>query len=262
MNDPFVPQTPHHGPRRPVMVIIHGTEVDDATSRAVFSGKSGHQGSCHYYIDDKGQVTRYLDEAARAWHAGQAFWAGITDINSVSIGIELLAISHSRKFDGPETVYTDAQMQALAALAKDICERHNIPACHVLGHQDVSCTRELEPQPGDTLDDVLKQPVAKQKKYDPGIHFNWKYLAAQGVGLWHDLEPVADDPVITSPERIASFVINMMAYGYDMRHLPGNKDHQSVIRAFQTHFLPWNVCGQITEQTVNALNILLQKKLG
>ena len=30
-----------------------------------------------------------MEEDKRAWHAGQAYWRGIRDINSASIGIEL-----------------------------------------------------------------------------------------------------------------------------------------------------------------------------
>jgi len=253
MTHTFTPLTPHHNLRRPSMIIIHGTEVDDARSRAVFAGQTEHEASCHYYIDDKGEVTQYLDEQARAWHAGQGYWAGFNDVNSLSIGIELLALSNTRKFDGPETLYTAAQMAALVPLLQGIITRHKIAPWHVLGHQDVSFNREFEPTPENMKNVVPAQPVSQQKKYDPGPNFDWAFLAENGIGAWHGLKPAASDPVIAED---VEFILKLAAYGYDV-----HKDIPGAIRAFQAHFLPWNICGQVTEQSVAALDILLQKKL-
>ena len=249
MSEIFPAATSYHGLRRPTMLIIHGTECDDAMSRAILGGQTEHQASAHYYIDDKGNVVQYLDETARAWHAGQGWWSGITDLNSVSVGIELLALSKNRTFTGPDTVYTAAQMTALTALAKQIIGRHQIHPWHVLAHQDVSCTRETEPLP---LDQEQIHPFGQQKKYDPGPHFKWRQLAANGVGIWHDLPPVTNDPLVHND---GDFRLKLAAYGYDT-----SKEWPSVIRAFQTHFLPWHICGQVTEQSVQILDILLKKK--
>jgi N-acetylmuramoyl-L-alanine amidase len=258
MNELFKAKTPHYGHRRATMLLIHGTEVDDATSRAIFLAQvENKQGSCHYYIDDKGNVEQYLDESIRAWHAGSGYWAGNTDINSMSIGIELLAISRSRRFDGSETVFTEPQMKSLSELAKQIIERNKIPQYHVLGHQDVSCTRELEPMTGDTLQQVLtQQNTALEKKYDPGTNFDWKYLAENGIGLWHGMAPAKEDVVVEDE----NFKMKLGLYGYDIRNHRGRDEMPSVIRAFQTHFMPWNICGKVTRQSVEIIDKLLEKK--
>lgn len=255
----FTPLTPHYNDRRATMLIIHGTECSDEKSRDIFAGKAAHEASCHYYIDDKGEVIQYVDETARAWHAGVGYWSGFTDINSMSIGIELLALSQSRRFDGLDTMYTEAQMKSLVELCKGIVTRNRILPHHVLAHQDVSCTREFEPTPENLYS--VEEPVGRQKKYDPGPKFDWKLLADNGVGLWHGLQPVAQDKIVTDEAQLFSFYTGLAVYGYDIRPLPHITDYTSVIRAFQTHFLPWNISGQVTEQSIAALNILLAKKL-
>lgn len=261
----FPAQTPYFGERRPVMVILHGTEVDDATARAVFTGQTNAHGSCHYYIDAAGEVTQYLDENARAWHAGQSFWAGFTDINSMAIGIELEAISHSRKFDGDETVYTPEQMAKLILLLQDIIARHNIAPWHILGHQDVACTRLFDPEPASDFDLLLdSQPVAQQRKYDPGIYFNWSLLAENGIGLWHGMTADPHDSAVTDQAVTEWFYRDLSAFGYDLRAKELEHQHQYALLAFQTHFTPWLVNGpfkgKVTRQMVDILSRLLAIK--
>ena len=105
-----------------------------------------------------------MDEAARAWHAGAGGWAGLTDINSHSIGIEL-ANSGSQPFAEP-------QMAALETLLRGIMARWAIPAHRVIAHSD----------------------MAPDRKGDPGERFDWRRLALQGLSVWPE-EP--GDPAQT-----------------------------------------------------------------
>ena len=95
-----------------------------------------------------------VDEGERAWHAGLSWWGGITDVNSMSIGIEL-------DNDGFEP-FAEAQIEALLALLADIAARYPIPAANYVGHADVA--------PG--------------RKTDPSAFFPWQRLAEHGFGLW------------------------------------------------------------------------------
>ena len=122
--------------------------------------------SCHWLIDEDGTVYRLVAEESRAWHAGKSFWAGERDINSRSIGIELVNPGHEWGY----RPFPMAQMAALATLATGILGRHAIPARRVLAHSD----------------------VAPARKQDPGELFDWAWLAARGIGLW----PAADAPVM------------------------------------------------------------------
>jgi N-acetylmuramoyl-L-alanine amidase len=230
----FPAKTKYFNERKSVidMLLIHGTEVDDAKTRAILSAQTEYEVSCHYYIDDKGQITQYLDELLRAWHAGKGYWAGSEDMNSRSIGIELLAISNDGNFTGDETIYTDAQIESLAKLSKEIVTRHRINPAFVLGHTD----------------------TAPFRKFDPGPKFPWATLAEKGVGLWHGLQPKKNDV----PADIQQIIEALTAFGYDTRDAAL---HGEVIKAFQTHFLPWNICGLATQQTLEAARILVDKKL-
>jgi N-acetylmuramoyl-L-alanine amidase len=247
--------------RKAQLLIVHGTEVDHDESVRILSGAAGLEASCHYYIDDQGIITSYVDETKRAWHAGRGYWAGISDINSVSIGIELLALSKNRKFDGDDTRYTEKQINAFTRLASEIIERHKIKPYHILGHQDIAATveRTLEPMFFETVDQLYAsgRNVGLERKYDPGPSFPWQELAAKGVGVWHGLEPVQDDPILEDKAAAAALWKNLTMYGYDTR---GGADVTYVIKAFQTHFMPWHICGKVTQQSLDIAKRLVEIK--
>lgn len=234
-----IPSTSFNDRRFPYL-IIHGIGTSPEYNKDFLAGKGDYEGSAHYYIEGNGNIIRFVEEEKRAWHAGIGYWSGLTDINSISIGIEIQAnpiIKHESEFH--LVGYNRKQMDVLADLAKDIMERHKILPAHILGHQDISPYR----------------------KYDPGPHFDWSYMAEKGIGLWHDLEPVKDDLVIADEEVIEKFKTNLALYGYDPRPNAEGKKFSWLVRAFQTHFLPWNISGDVTEQSVQALDIVLAKKL-
>jgi N-acetylmuramoyl-L-alanine amidase len=114
--------------------------------------------SCHWLISETGVVEGLVPEEMRAWHAGAGSWAGLEDINSHSIGIEL-ANSGNQPFSEP-------QMVALEDLLRGIMARWGIPAARVIAHSD----------------------MAPERKGDPGARFDWRRLALQGLSVW-PLEP-------------------------------------------------------------------------
>ena len=71
------------------------------------------KGAGHWLIDEDGTVYRLVPEELRAFHAGLSFWAGTTDVNSRSVGIELVNPGH----DWGYRDFPPAQMEALATLA-------------------------------------------------------------------------------------------------------------------------------------------------
>lgn len=239
MTEIMNPKTHMFNERRPTMLILHGTEVDAQKSRDILSGNTDREASAHYLIEEDGKVIQYLDENLRAWHTGVGYWSGFTDLNSASIGIELVCISKDGSFAGQESKYTNAQMESLVTLCTEILSRHKIEPYHVLAHQDIS--------PG--------------RRYDPGIHFDWEFLAKNGIGVWHGLEPITDDFVITDEAEIKMFHLGLSLFGYAAQPLD-DKPYEEIVRSFQLHYLPWNVCGQVTAQSIEALGILLGKKHG
>lgn len=143
-------------PRRPTSVIIHHTNEDTIAAALAALTDPRRKLSAHYLISRNGTIYQLVDERARAWHAGESYWAGESQLNSSSLGVEL-------DNNGQEP-FAKAQIDALLALLGDIKRRHGIPTANFLGHSDVS----------------------PKRKTDPGQYFPWKTLANQGFGLWCD----------------------------------------------------------------------------
>ena len=147
---------------RPIdTILLHYTAGDFLPSlRRLCNGSGTDRVSAHYLVDRNGTIYHLVDEKKRAWHAGTSQWKGQPDINSASIGIEIVNLGHLP--GGTFDPYPEAQIVAVIALCKDIQKRHKIR--HVLGHSDVAVGRKI----------------------DPGEHFPWKRLATAGLGTWTD----------------------------------------------------------------------------
>ena len=221
--------SPNHGERRAGktsgarvdMLVMHYTGMKSAAAALARLCDPRAQVSAHYLIDEHGLVYRLVPEERRAWHAGVAQWAGETDINSRSIGIELAHPGHEHGY----RAFAPAQVEALIAVARGILQRHPIPPHRVLGHAD----------------------VAPARKTDPGEMFPWATLAAAGVGLW----PAPDTPpVAPATIDIAQVQRDLAAFGYAVEPA-GSTDTQTalVVAAFQRHFRPASVTGEADAQT-------------
>lgn len=195
--------SPNHGPRRgglrPSLVVLHYTEMPDAASALARLCDPQAQVSAHYLIGADGTLWQLVDEAARAWHAGTGHWAGMDDINSRSIGIEL-------DNDGASP-FAAPQMLALEALLPGILQRWQIAPAGVIAHSD----------------------MAPSRKSDPGPRFDWRRLALLGLSNWprpggdasRPLGPSLDAigyPPGPAAQRLASF---------RLRFRPGAKGPES-----------------------------------
>ena len=195
--------------------------------------------SCHYLVWEDGRIDQLVAEADRAWHAGRSFWAGETDLNSCSIGIEVVNGGH----DHGLPAFPPAQTRAVAALAKDICRRHHIPAARALGHSD----------------------IAPDRKQDPGERFPWPELAAAGVGAW--VEPMACSETGglkfgDAGEAVTAMQTRLAAFGYACAS-SGVFDAatRDVVVAFQRHWRPARIDGVVEASTVASLDALLERRV-
>jgi N-acetylmuramoyl-L-alanine amidase len=220
---PISAPSPNFEPRRagPVdMLVIHYTGMLDGPSALARLCDAAAKVSAHYLIEEDGSVFALVPEDRRAWHAGLSSWRGETDVNSRSIGIELVNPGHEFGY----RPFPPAQIAALVELAKGILARHPIPPGNVVGHSD----------------------VAPARKQDPGELFPWQELAERhGIGLWPCGEPV---PV--PPEHVVAAGLDHA--GYDTTDLP------AAITAFQRHYRPWQVDGIADGETVGRLRALLK----
>jgi len=191
--------SPNFDQRRPNFVILHQTTNDNAATALATLTDPQRKVSAHYLIGRDGAVMQLVDEAARAWHAGESWWGGNTDLNSASIGIEL--------DNTGDEAFAEAQIVALLALLDELRTRYRIPAANFLAHGDIA-------------------PV---RKVDPGRLFPWQRLAGQGFGLWCDTPPPA------APSGFDP-MLGLQALGYDIavpaaarqafrRHFTAGDDH-------------------------------------
>jgi N-acetylmuramoyl-L-alanine amidase len=196
------------------MLLIHYTGMPSAAAALDRLCDPAAKVSAHYLIEEDGALWQLVPEERRAWHAGLGFWAGAADINARSIGIELQNPGHEFGY----RPFPTAQMRALIKLARGILGRHAIPAWRVLGHAD----------------------TAPARKQDPGELFDWRRLAAVGIGLWPDDKPA--DGTDTRDWRAL-----MARFGYDMR------DPAAALTAFRRHFEPEALDKPVTRETCRRL---------
>jgi N-acetyl-anhydromuramyl-L-alanine amidase AmpD len=247
------------------IVVIHHTTGNFKGSLDILTKPSSNPVSSHYlipeprdpsYADEELKLYSLVEEEGRAWHAGRSYWAGKTSLNDMSIGIELVNQTYCRRSeeiippDRPDQDparlcfypdFDDTQLEILTDLLHGILERHiEVKPTHIIGHSD----------------------IAPQRKIDPGPRFPWQRLHRMGYGAWYD-----DDTVFKYWEQfrvgipdILTLQTALHSYGYKIE-LSGEHDKQSrnVVRAFQMHFLPWQVSSEFTDETVAVLYALLEK---
>ena len=171
--------SPNFDQRRPNFVILHQTTNDNAATALATLTDPERRVSAHYLIGRDGALVQLVDEASRAWHAGESWWGGNTDLNSASIGIEL--------DNTGDEAFAEAQIVALVALLDELRTRYRIPSANVLAHGDIAPTR----------------------KVDPGRLFPWQRLARHGFGLWCETPPPA------APSGFDA-MLGLQALGYDI----------------------------------------------
>jgi N-acetylmuramoyl-L-alanine amidase len=229
---PYWAGTVNFNLRKPNYVIIHHTAQKSSEQTLKTFTLTKTQVSAHYVIGRDGQTYHMLNDYLRAWHGGVARWGGITDINSVSIGIEL-------DNDGTEP-FQEAQLASLVKVLASLKLTYNIPTANFIGHGDIAPTR----------------------KNDPSALFPWQRLATRGFGLWYDATVLAD----TTAAPFASDSLGqplpgltpreaLRIIGYDTQDLP------AAISAFKRHFVPASPTSELTEQDRRILYDIYRKSL-
>jgi N-acetylmuramoyl-L-alanine amidase len=226
------------GGRAPDMIVLHYTGMTDAEVAIRRLTVAGTEVSAHYIVREDGRIVQCVPESLRAWHAGAATWGTETDVNSCSIGVEIVNGGHD--YDLP--AYPLRQIAAVIALCKGIMIRRNITRDRVLGHSDVS--------PG--------------RKQDPGEKFPWQLLADSGVGLYVLPSKIVAGPTLglgaMGPE-VQAVQEALASYGYT---IPASGQYdgttRDVVAAFQRHFRPARVDGIADPSTIATLRDLLHAR--
>jgi len=226
--------------RPPDMILLHYTGMQTGEAALERLCTTASKVSAHYVVFENGRIVQCVPEKLRAWHAGVSSWAGETDINSRSIGIEIVNPGH-------EFGYRDFPLRQIAAvisLCKTIITRRGpIAADRILAHSD----------------------VAPSRKQDPGEKFPWELLSESGVGHWVRAAPLNLDGVTLKPgdrgEPVARLQRVLRAYGYGIEETGSYDDAtRDVVAAFQRHFRPARVDGIADPSTLLTLRALIETR--
>lgn len=226
------------------MLVLHYTGMESAEAAIARLRDPAAAVSAHYVVREDGVVVQMVAERARAWHAGVSRWQGDDDLNSRSIGIEIVNGGHDVLCeDGSLPPYPPMQIAAVISLCRAVRTRHAIPQSRIVGHSDIA--------PG--------------RKRDPGEHFPWMRLGAAGIGLW-PAPPVAGGgasligrglgPGDTGPavDRLRALLARV---GYWLE-VSGHYDQAlaDVVCAFQRRWCPDRVSGQADLTTLQRVDQL------
>ena len=208
------------------ILVLHYTGMEDGAAALARLCDPAAKVSAHYLVDEDGTVDRLVDEGHRAWHAGRSHWREIDDVNSASIGIELVNPGHEWGY----RAFPEEQVDAVVRLVSDIKDRHRLTRGNVVGHSD----------------------IAPARKRDPGELFPWHRLARLRLALPRPTQNLMD-PQWTE----AGFLLALERFGYEVT------EPMAAIMAFQRRFRPELIDGEIdAECRMILLALLLPKPQG
>lgn len=231
--------SPNFGPRvngrDPDMIVLHYTGMPDHEQALSWLCSPDSQVSSHYFVHEDGRIIQLVPERERAWHAGKSSWAGESDINSASIGIEIANAGHP----GGLPIFPEAQLDAVVQLCRECGSRWLIPAERILGHSDVA-------------------PI---RKVDPGENFPWERLYRAGVGHWVEPALISSGRFFQRGEAgqpIEALQSMLSIYGYDIEISGIFCDRtKGVVEAFQRHFRQARIDGIADMSTIDTLHRLI-----
>jgi N-acetylmuramoyl-L-alanine amidase len=185
----WAPSPNHNGVIKPRYLVFHYTASGFAPARAQFlRGTGDGRTSAHLLVDVDGSVTQFVDLNLRAWHAGESSWKSLTDLNTWSIGIEVVNFGYLLKSGTgqylawthdevpPERVvearhkqpqvpyqywqaYTPEQVATCTELACLLANAYALD--DVLGHEDIAPGRKTDPGPAFPLTSIRGRAIGR-----------------------------------------------------------------------------------------------------
>ena len=213
-------------------LIFHYTETNDLAKAIKLLTSKKRKVSSHYVIDTNGAIYNLVNENKRAWHAGESMWKKSKDINSRSIGIEIV---YPGEVLGKK--YKKKQIESILKLSLYLKKKYKIFNQNILGHSD----------------------IAPDRKVDPGIYFPWEFLSKNSIGLWVKNRPNNSK---LDKESLKQFLKNLRKIGYPYLKIKNNQDsNKCVIESFHRHHLPNMAKSKPNHTSLNKTIDLLKKSI-
>jgi N-acetylmuramoyl-L-alanine amidase len=221
------------------MLVLHYTGMESGQAALDRMCDAEAEVSAHYMVWEDGRIAQMVGEDKRAWHAGVSSWQGDTDLNSRSIGIEIVNCGHEFPLvDGSLEPFPPEQIKAVIELCQGILSRWNIPPSRIVGHSD----------------------IAPLRKEDPGEHFPWKHLSKAGIGFvpnapTEGLNLIGRGLGVTDQgEAVERLQADLKAIGYDLE-ITGVYDNtaQKMVMAFQRRWVQDRVSGDADMLTLRRI---------
>jgi N-acetylmuramoyl-L-alanine amidase len=218
------------------MLVIHATKMDELPSIERLCDPLS-QVSCHYLINQNGEIYCLVDEEKRAWHAGPSFWRGRESLNHNSIGIELVNPDHNLATN----TFPKAQIDSLIELCSYLIKKYNIADYNIVGHSD----------------------IAPNRKDDPGQYFDWRYLAENHVGIFPKVE-TSNNEIITSQGDKGAEVLKIQKmlkdFGYKIElNSEFDEAMAEVVIAFKRRFYQQDLSPSLNFSAFEILKNLIKK---
>lgn len=232
--------TPNFGDRKDGKtvraIILHYTGMVSGKAAEDWLCNADSEVSSHYLVHEDGHIVQMVAESDRAWHAGKSYWKGETDLNSVSVGIEIVNPGHVLGY----VQFPPRQINAVTRLCRGIILRHAIQPDMILAHSDIA--------PG--------------RKIDPGELFPWDRLAAKGIGRYVPPAPICGGRFFALGDEgqpIEALQSMLVLFGFDVPVTGVFDAHTTkIVSAFQRHYRPEKVDGIADASTIKTLHALLQ----
>lgn len=216
------------------LIVIHYTGMQSRIASIKRLSNNKHKVSCHYLIDRKGKILKMVEENRIAWHAGKSKWKKFRNLNSNSIGIELVNKGHEFGYEK----FTKLQIENLINLCVILKKKYKIKDTNIVGHSD----------------------IAPFRKQDPGEKFPWKELKKKKIGIWYEKFKFLKLSSILNKDKIEKlFFKNLLKIGYRYFDLKRrSKKDKFIIKAFQRRFNQNNITGIIDQKTLIISHILVK----
>ena len=224
----------------PDMILLHYTGMQSGEAALTRLCTRESKVSAHYVVFEDGRIVQCVPESMRAWHAGVSSWAGETDINSWSIGIEIVNPGH-------EFGYTDFPLRQIAAV---------ISLCKSIYTRRGPISRRPRARP------FRRRAVAQA---GPGREFPWELLSESGIGHWVRAAQLNLEGTTfragDKGEPVTRLQRTLRNYGYGIADTGMFDDStRDVVAAFQRHFRPARVDGIADPSTLLTLRALVETR--